>query len=556
MKVLYVQERINLNGSTERLSSQFDQPEILIGRGGASHVILTDRRVSLVHAKFLQEEGVFYVSDLNSLSGVRVNTSRVSRAKLATGDIIHIADIEFAVDIAGDLLTLTRRVAAQGVESSEDIAARNERALQIESYIPRMRVLSLASALVVVAGWFAYPLLRGQYHSWSSGKISIGHKVIEGDCQRCHASPFERVQDRECLNCHTMTEHAKGFGDFAAKHSHLSQRCAACHMEHNGENGLIVRDSRPCVSCHGRMNDLAQDASILDVVSFDSHPQFRVSGRDRDGKVNRISLDDTARLIDETPLKLNHAVHLKAGLRGPHGPQTLQCKACHQLSPDKREMTPISFEKDCRQCHSLGFDERLPDVQVPHANAEGVYSTLFAEYAKLILVAGNNRPAPVPETFRAMPQGTELPPTKELDPDVRLVQLEAREAEKDLFTRTGCFLCHNYREKPQSEWSVEGSRYMIEKPNVPHVWMPKASFNHGAHEEVSCESCHENARKSKDTSDVLLPSIKTCRECHVGRERTGFVTSDCVQCHSYHKALEVPREKKIGISEYIHSLSR
>ena len=36
---------------------------------------------------------------------------------------------------------------------------------------------------------------------------------------------------------------------------------------------------------------------------------------------------------------------------------------------------------------------------------------------------------------------------------------------------------------------------------------------------------------SKETTDVLLPSVAVCRECH--RERGGARTG-CVECHVYH----------------------
>lgn len=556
MKLVYVQERVSPNGATEKLSSRFEQPEILIGRGGASHIILVGRRVSLVHAKISQEGERFFVSDLNSLAGVRVNSSLISRAVLSTGDVIHIADVHFRVEVVGDLVTLTQPILYEEPQSGERIAEKQAKALTLEHYLPRMKVLSLVCGMIVLGIGLAYPLLSARPYTLSAGKIASVHKVIEGDCQRCHASPFERVNDRECLNCHTMTEHAKGHGKFLAQHATLSQRCAECHMDHNGDHGLIQRDSRPCVTCHGGMNKLNKNASVLDVASFDSHPQFRVSIKGEGLDVLRVSLDDTEHLIDKNPLKLNHAVHLKTGLRGPRGPETLQCNACHRLSPDRKEMQPIAFEKDCQQCHTLGFDERLPDSQVPHGDAEAVYPALFAEYAKLILVDGKSRISVGKGPARAMPEGTELPSAKDPEPNVQLVQLDARAAEEELFTRTGCFLCHTYQEKPPSEVSVDGSRYSIVSPKIPNRWLTKARFDHGAHGEISCESCHEKVRKSTETRDVLLPSIKSCRECHAGENRSGFVTSDCVQCHAYHKSLDVPKEKTVGISEYIHSVSR
>jgi hypothetical protein len=64
--------------------------------------------------------------------------------------------------------------------------------------------------------------------------------------------------------------------------------------------------------------------------------------------------------------------------------------------------------------------------------------------------------------------------------------------------------------------------------------MPKASFDHAAHKQAPCGDCHL-AAKSNKSSDVLMPTIKECRDCHAGTEPVvGKVKSDCAMCHGYH----------------------
>jgi len=557
MKLLFIHERVNASGSIERTSTQFDQDEVLIGRGGASHIFVSNSRLSLIHAKVYQEEGRIGVSDLNSLSGVRVNNARVGHAVLVSGDAIQLGDLTFVVQISGELVTLTLRTVVEPQLTGEEFIAKNALKLEIGSYLPPMQILSVVGAVLVLAGCFVYPMMRSDYGQWTSGPVSNAHRLIEHDCQQCHRNPFEQVDDRECLSCHSMSEHAKGHETFISKHKNLDMRCAQCHMEHNGNGGLVLHDARQCVSCHGAMTSLDRESAVLDVADFATHPQFRITVKDDSGASSRVSIDDTAKAIDTTPLKLNHALHLKDGLRGPRGPETLQCNACHELSKDKKEMLPIRFDKHCRDCHSLGFDERLPDSQVPHGNVDIVYPTLFAEYAKLLLLDGGKGATRKPDTARFLPKGSALPSSDaELSPDALLVQADARKAEEELFTRTGCFLCHNYIEKPVEEQRIDETRYSITKPNIPAVWMTKARFDHGAHEGVSCESCHEKTRKSSETKEVLLPPIQVCRECHMQNAKHGFVESDCTQCHAYHVALEVPREKKQNLTEFLHSLTR
>ncbi len=220
-------------------------------------------------------------------------------------------------------------------------------------------------------------------------------------------------------------------------------------------------------------------------------------------------------------------------------------------------MRPIRFDTDCRECHTLGFDERLPDSQLPHGDSESIYPALFAEYAKLLLLQGGAEGVRQPENGRVLPGGGDGPVrSPPLSADVTLVQSNARRAEEEVFTRTGCFLCHEYREKSSSAQSAGHTRYVITKPEIPSVWLTKARFKHGGHEEISCESCHQRVRDSSETRDLLLPSIAVCRECHMQDARPGFVESQCGQCHAYHTAREVPREKKQNLTEFLHDLTR
>jgi predicted CXXCH cytochrome family protein len=83
--------------------------------------------------------------------------------------------------------------------------------------------------------------------------------------------------------------------------------------------------------------------------------------------------------------------------------------------------------------------------------------------------------------------------------------------------------------------------------------MPKASFDHAAHAtgDATCETCHA-AANSKVASDVLMPQIKVCRDCHGGETGTeggrARIASPCASCHAYHdkqESLWAPVMKKV-----------
>lgn len=553
----HIHKRVNSNGSTETLINEFSDAEITIGRGGQSQIILASHRIALAHATLSFREGSLVVTDLGSATGVRLNRNRVARAIVKSGDTISLGDVSIEVQIDGDVVELVSSIVATPQGSEAERAAHGVSRLRIEEYLPFMRRLVVGVGVVMVSATLLYPFMFNNFSSWSSGPISSSHKLIEGDCQKCHAEPFQPVRDRECLTCHQMTKHAKDFDGFAAKHPGLEMRCAQCHMEHNGDHGLILKDADFCVTCHASMTKLKSDAGIVNVQSFAQHPDFRISVKDSSGVASRVDIGDTARAVDQSQIKLNHEVHLKPNLRGKDGPVTLQCNSCHQLNDSFKAFKPINFDTHCRDCHSLGFDERLPYAQVPHGDAEAVYPALFTEYTKLFLLHEDESiPNRSKDLTRMMPAGTGVANPTPRPVDASLVASSARDAEHELFTRTGCFLCHSYAEKPEQDRTDTNSHFTVSKPNIPDIWFPAARFSHGAHEEFSCESCHEKTRQSTKTTDVLLPHKKLCQECHSQEKREGYVTSGCAECHSYHDALGIPREKKQSIDDYLRSLTR
>ena len=552
-----IHERHGSNGSVERSETRVEQQEIVLGRGGESDVILVGQRIGIEHARFAWEGGALAVLDLGSLAGIRVNGRRVARAALADGDVVSLGDIEARVRLQGQEAELTLVEGLAQPVQDQDLAAKGLAALGIESHVPPMRMLSLAAAVLVSLVFLALPIGSGEKDAWSTGPVSRAHQLIEEDCGQCHAKPFQPVQDAQCLTCHHMTEHAKGIGDFNARHPALQARCAQCHMEHNGDSGVITHDSRQCSSCHARMASLQPGATAENVPSFDLHPQFKISVPGPQGTVSRVSLDDQERAVDSSRIKLNHKLHLKRGLRGKEGPVTLECGACHRLGPDFRQLEPIRFDKHCRDCHSLGFDERLPYEEVPHGDAESVFESLFAAYSKVVLLKEDESvPNPAHDSTRDMPgsvPGAEEAPVPQ---SIAAVLGSARDAEKQLFTKTACFLCHSIAEKPSSEQTVSNAHYSVVEPNIPSVWFPQAHFSHGAHEKFTCESCHEKARGSSETKDLLLPRKQLCQECHRSEDTEGFVRSDCTECHSYHDSLGFPGERKEDIASYLKSLTR
>jgi predicted CXXCH cytochrome family protein len=67
-----------------------------------------------------------------------------------------------------------------------------------------------------------------------------------------------------------------------------------------------------------------------------------------------------------------------------------------------------------------------------------------------------------------------------------------------------------------------------------------ARFNHRQHAiqknllgDEACVSCH-NARSSTHSTDVMIPDVDRCLQCHAQRQEKDKVTTQCVSCHTYH----------------------
>jgi hypothetical protein len=76
---------------------------------------------------------------------------------------------------------------------------------------------------------------------------------------------------------------------------------------------------------------------------------------------------------------------------------------------------------------------------------------------------------------------------------------------------------------------------------MQHGW-----FDHKAHTQEKCISCHA-ADKSNSATDVMLPGVQSCRTCHLGETASDAkVPSGCAMCHSYHPPSFPPARDRLA----------
>jgi hypothetical protein len=353
-----------------------------------------------------------------------------------------------------------------------------------------------------------------------------------------HPRDFSRM-DHSCIVCHAAQSFHQA--DVAVDPS-----CTVCHREHQGAGPMAAAAGRNCVACHGDRSQMeaARERSqplpstlfarrvpagpvvpavVRPAVGYTEvitdfatdHPEFRVLRE---------------RSPDNNTLRFNHRLHLTGSDIPPVNGRALDCAYCHHPDASGAFMARISFEQSCRACHALDFDEHNPGMTLPHGDAAFVRSYLrslpvqYADYASRILrLAGQSEiDAFVRRQIHSLREREGS--GESLERDVFMgggPGSGARGAARARFT--GCALCHDVA------WH-EISVPQVTQPLTPDRWLLGASFSHAAHGAMACAECHA-AASSALTSDVILPTQRSCVRCHSPK---GGASDSCTSCHIYH----------------------
>lgn len=264
-----------------------------------------------------------------------------------------------------------------------------------------------------------------------------------------------------------------------------------------------------------------------------SHPDWAVLRGDRE---------------DAATVKFNHARHMDAGNANvqealqAHGQQaraierladgqlSLTCASCHQPDAQGRYMKPISFEQHCVACHEQNL------IQIgPRRAVHGNVSELIEQVNRELLAS-------------VLKENLLHPPDKaveelEIDIDGEISRDRHKEFDRVL---NGCGKCH-YSAAIERPKRPRGAPFELASPAIPQRWLERSVFSHEAHRALTCLECHAQATTGTETSDIMLPSIDSCRACHA--PEVG-VRSDCVLCHVYHPPLEPAPTGTLTIEEY------
>lgn len=522
---------------------------LTIGRGASQAVFLTDMRVALEHARITSvAKGKYRVESLIE-AGIRVNGGIVHQATCSAGAQIELGS--YRVDLIEPPEDYDAAVEISQVDKSEQAAeAERKRPPTSLSETRLSKRLPAWILFVSIAVLFLLLPLASHFSSglssllqsaplpsrdaWQAGELASAHHFFDSNCQACHSESFAWVKDGDCLTCHATTPAHADPATFNLPELGEA-RCAHCHRDHNGKDGLVRTDQSLCSDCHVGLGEKTAGASKLgDATDFGlDHPQFKVAlpKWNAQGEFVPERVELAANLEEKSGLKFPHDIHLaKEGISSPDGDKVLECSSCHVPDAGGAAMQPVDFETMCQSCHALTFDITEPERQVPHAKIQEIVYMLDEFYARRAL-EGEVKDESAPVTLR-----TRRLPGQQVEPQQRQLALtwardKSRQVGESLFTGKACTVCHAV-----SPGRTVEEPWMVAPVRVAGIWFPKARFDHGSHTTMTCVDCHK-AETSKASTDLLLPPIEDCRTCHAG-EAGGHdkLESGCISCHGYHES--------------------
>ena len=515
--------------------TQISSAVLRIGRGTNQELRSENPAVALEHAIIEGDAAGYLVTDKGSITGTYVNRKPVETSRLSKGDVIEIGDLRIEVQMADPAKPLFLRVVTSRVspvamlDDEEDVVVTPAAAAAPGAVIkpkkidyvgayrlarPYLTKLSITALLLIFALALVGQIIEtGKQTMFIPGGVSSAHArardrrgtPIAERCDACH-DPFQSVSNQKCIDCHAQEPHAQ----FESN----PPDCFTCHAEHRGSSKLAAIGDDRCVGCHA---DLSAHVRV---------PRTQLASARFGG--GRYSFDNIARIAvfgdqhpelaystDRNPLRFNHKLHLAPrGVFNDTGRrEVLECKSCHEMATVKGKIDPVAidYEPHCQRCHRLTFDARIPDEEVPHGGDPSiVYGYVGVRYSGNRDLIGKP-PAEVRRILTAR-KGVAI--------DTR-AQVNA-----DHVVKTKCQKCHDIVRR--------GEQLAVTPPLFTAQWLANAQFTHTRHVTIACDKCHEGVRESVPTSDVLLPKLKNCTECHAPNARITQAASTCLTCHEYH----------------------
>lgn len=532
----------SLGGLAVATDEELELDRVKLGRGTDQNVQLPDVRVTLAHAE-IRAQGKGWRIECRGENPVLVNGRPVLEGPLEVGDALSLGRfrVQLRVPPPGTdlLLEIEEHLSTRQVEAARK--ARMRVSLADTTLSKRRWAWGLAAAVLLALLALPAALRYGPGgeaaasldRAWQAGPPSDSHSGFIEDCDQCHQAPFAAVRNDACIACHKQTAHHSDQPRLLEEAGMTDARCGSCHLEHSGRDRLIARNTALCTDCHADPAGRFAEARLAPAGSFDrDHPGFTLSlPAWQDGEARAIEVaQDPGPAREASGLTFPHEAHLNAdGVASPEGKRVLACADCHR--PMGASFAPIRMEDHCQSCHRLDFDPDTPGRRLPHRAPAEVAAIVADHWARQAL-AGGVGDAAAPPVVRLLRRPGQVLQADERKAALGWADARALQTMEDVFSRRLCAVCHQVRrtDDPAKPWDVEPVL-------LTASFLTGARFDHAAHRTEDCARCHDAAR-SKQSADVLVPGLGTCRECHGDPGTRGRMGTACVDCHGFHIAKE------------------
>lgn len=555
MKLLLVTQTRNKKGQLARSEQTVESQTLKLGRGSDCQIHLPDPRIALNHAVIGPgDDRAVYIEALDGAFSVDGSFER--RSKLRNGQRILVGPYEIFVFSAPEPhdIGLTLEL-IDPIKEGEETDFRKNVQYGLGTTRLSKRLLAWVGFLAVLAAFLAWPVMNAMTASesrsasakgaltadaaWDVGPLDHAHASFGRDCGKCHQEPFVQVKNEACETCHKNIGWHFPLDTAQAKEVHNAvfvppgdYRCASCHRDHKGANGLVRTDATLCTDCHKDVKTRHPKIGTDNITDFaKDHPTFKLTMLvpGRTGKDALVRVAQTPALKENSGLKFAHDIHLaKDGIRGPDGREKLGCKSCHTKDEAGLRFKPVTMKDHCQRCHSLEFEPKVTSRQVPHGKVADVIQTVNEFYAQTALA---DTPIDVVVDAGIRRPGERLSETKRVAA-LKWATEKSDKIVKDLFEDRVCFVCHQIAKVPGENEATPN--WSIAPIAVTQHFLPKSRFPHSQHDSFDCLKCHE-VTKSKSSSDLEIPDLKTCQGCHGGNEPTkDKARGTCETCHGFH----------------------
>lgn len=365
-----------------------------------------------------------------------------------------------------------------------------------------MALVALCSTLAAPAA-FASTLER----LLMPGEVSQAHAREEADCEKCHDRKDKSRQTGLCLECHKdVAADVRARQGFHGRALRADGACSACHTEHKGRNGDILRFDRDafdhartdfaltgahagpaCAACHvkGKPWREAPHECVACHAKQDVHQ----------GKLGK----DCAACHTTDAFKPTRFDHSKTRFKLTGAHERTTCAACHRAATYKD--TP----RDCQSCHArddVHKGSRGPNCAECHTTERWKTSAFDHERVAHFALLGRHAKLECASCHRGGDLKAPLPKT--------CIGCHSADDRHGGRFGTACDTCHG-----NDEW--KNARFDHAKDGH---WELR-----GAHAKVDCHACHR-----ADVKTTATP--KDCYGCHAANDvHRGTMGKDCASCH-------------------------